>query len=390
MVAAIRDDVGTVPLAQLPGLAADQPGPLQEALDNLRRRLLKVGLGLVKALTGQQAGEALGAVGAVLLGVAVLALLISFFNWAGRSSFNFNGLIVPLVIVAVRVLARLKADGAGSTRRPPKPRPARPGSGRPGLFQRLESWLGGRIDNLEQKRQNEIERLLKLFGENLEEALKYAIPLGGPYQDRGAAPPSARLGARATDFNLRGLGGGGRADVWNLDAYRDNLGLQYRQAATREIEAGRFKKAAYIYAHLLADFHSAALTLEQGGFYREAAALYQDHLNNRLAAAKCLENGGLLIASRRPLRQTAGARKSRRPAPVPRPARHGRPPLRARRDPTARQRRLPRRRPPAGPQARRLRAGRRRCCYAAGPAPNSPKCASTSISTCWPPPPMPT
>ena len=295
VVQEMQEEVGTVPLAQLPGLAEDRAGPGQASLDNLRRRLLKALLAVVRWLPGMPAGllsgRVLGIVGAAMLVLLVLGLLLSFINWASPG--NYSGIVVPLVIIIGRLLMMMKQDAGTSPRQPV--RPAASGSGRPGPFQRLERWLGGRVHDLEQKRQNEIERLLKLFGENLEEALKYAIPLGGPYQDRGRAPESARLGRRSTDFNLGGLGGGGRVDAWNLDAYRGSLSQQYRAAATQEIKAGRSKKAAYIYAHLLGDYLAAANTLEQGGFCREAAALYRDHLHNKPAAARCLENGGLLL-----------------------------------------------------------------------------------------------
>lgn len=292
VVQSIQEEVGSVPLAQLPGLADDRTGPLQTAFDNLRRRLLKAVLAVVRGWPGLPkwpSGNFMGALGAIVLLMMVVALLASVFAQLGQGS--GAGFIVPLTFLAIRIWRSFSEKDA---RRPA--RPAAPGRvGKPGPFQRLERWLGGRIYNLEQKRQNEIERLLKLFGENLEEALKYAIPLGGPYQDRGRAPESARLGPRSTDFNLGGLGGGGRVDAWNLDAYRGSLSQQYRAAATQEIKAGRFKKAAYIYAHLLGDYLAAANTLAQGGCYREAAALYKDHLHNKPAAAKCLESGGLLL-----------------------------------------------------------------------------------------------
>ncbi len=56
-----------------------------------------------------------------------------------------------------------------------------------------------------------------------------------------------------------------------------------------------FKKAAYIYAHLLSDFSAAAATLRQGKYYREAAVLYKEHLNNLPMAATCYEEGGLIM-----------------------------------------------------------------------------------------------
>ena len=160
--------------------------------------------------------------------------------------------------------------------------------------QYLTQWLTKNIEDLERKRDSEINRLLNLFETNLEEALKFAIPLDTPYLNRGDAPPSDRLSRRDTNFNLGNLGGGGRVDGWNLDNHYFTLRQKYLQAANQEIQNKNFKKAAYIYAHLLGDFQAAANVLQQGRFYREAAVLYKDHLHNPRAAAECLEKGGLL------------------------------------------------------------------------------------------------
>lgn len=287
VVESFQQEIGTMPLTALPGAADARPGLLQRALDGLGRGLLTFFLALVRWLPAPALGQAGRAIGAVLLAVLGIVLVVGIIGRMGSG--GGSGLIVPLTILLVRLLMNSK-DNARSA-----PATNRPVSSRPGIFQRLENWLGGRIHNLEQKRQNEIERLLRLFGDNMEEALKYAIPLNSPYMNRGEAPPSAWLGRRLTNFNLGGLGGGGRVDVWDLGAHRHHLGLQYRAAATREMEAGRFKKAAYIYAHLLGDYQAAANALDQGGFCREAAALFKDHLHNLPAAAKCLENGGLLL-----------------------------------------------------------------------------------------------
>jgi len=288
VVESFQQDVGTVPLTELPGAAASRPNLLQRGLNSVQRGLLTFLLTLGRWWPAPALGQAGRAMGAILLAVMGIALLVGLVGRLGSG--GASGLIVPLIILLVRLLQSFgNGASSGASRQPAT---HRPGSG---LFQRLENWVGGRIRNLEQKRQSEIERLLRLFGENTEEALKYAIPLDGPYLNRGTAPQSSWLGRRAADFNLGSLGGGGRIDVWDLGAYRHNLGLQYRAAATREIAAGRFKKAAYIYAHLLGDYQAAANTLDQGGFYREAAALFKDHLGNLPAAAKCLEHGGLLL-----------------------------------------------------------------------------------------------
>jgi hypothetical protein len=164
-----------------------------------------------------------------------------------------------------------------------------------GLFGRMQNWIDQRIEDLQEKRKSELERLMDLFESDPDAALKYAIPLGGDYWNRGTAAPSSSLGARSTNFNLGGLGGGRPVDGWNVDGYEDKLRERYLAAANKEIEAGDFRKAAYIHAHLLHDFTAAANVLEQGHFYREAAVLYKDHLKDPAAAADCLERGGLLL-----------------------------------------------------------------------------------------------
>lgn len=150
-------------------------------------------------------------------------------------------------------------------------------------------------DNLEKSRNRELERLLKLFDEDMDEALRYAIPLASKYANRGSATPSGRLGSRDTNFNVNRLGGGERADGWNVDNYAESLTTKYHKAAQQAEEKGDFKKAAYIYANLLGNFQAAARVLEQGQYYREAAILYKEHLHKPLEAAQCLEKGGLLL-----------------------------------------------------------------------------------------------
>lgn len=180
----------------------------------------------------------------------------------------------------------LQQDNAGKPPRKPF---------RLGFFTMLENWMKRNLDDIEKKRQEELDRLMRLFEENPDEALKYALPLDSPYLNRGTSPPSDQLTKRDTNFNLGRIGGGGAGDTWNTAGYHEKLREQYLKAAEREIKAGRFKKAAYIYAELLHDYSSAANVLIQGKFYREAAALYIKHLNNKPAAAECLEKGGLYL-----------------------------------------------------------------------------------------------
>jgi hypothetical protein len=162
-----------------------------------------------------------------------------------------------------------------------------------GPINKLLTWAGARMEELEKRRAGELERLLDLFETDQDEALQYAIPLSSPYLDRGEAPPSGKLSRRDTNFNLGRLRGGGRVDGWNLDNYYNSLRNKYERAAEKALSEGDFKKAAYIYAHLMGNFAAAAKALEEGKYYQEAACIYQEHLNNPAGAAECLERGGL-------------------------------------------------------------------------------------------------
>jgi hypothetical protein len=167
---------------------------------------------------------------------------------------------------------------------------------KPGLLSRLLRRMHKSLEDLERKRRNELNRLVLLFDENMDEALRYAIPLNNPYAHRGTVPPSASLHRRDNmSFDASSIGGGRGGDVWNTDNHYHTLRQKYLTAARQATERGDFKKAAYIYAHLLHDFSAAANVLEQGRFYRDAATLYRDHLKNIPAAAECLERGGLLL-----------------------------------------------------------------------------------------------
>lgn len=165
----------------------------------------------------------------------------------------------------------------------------------PFRFQRFMDWMEGRKKSLQQSRNAELERLMHLFDEDSDEALKYAIPLNNPYAGRGTAPPSSTLGKHDAHFNVSHLGGGGRVDHWNIEKYYSDLSAKYYNTAQKAEANKDFKKAAYIYANLLGNFHAAARVLEQGQFFREASIIYRDHLLKPQEAAECLEKGGLLL-----------------------------------------------------------------------------------------------
>lgn len=159
----------------------------------------------------------------------------------------------------------------------------------------LQGGIQQKIKDLRQQREDEISRLLKLFEDNPEEALRYSIPLNSPYEGRGIAPPSNRLDRQdPLDFNLGKLGSTGPRDNWDIEDQR-RIALQqyYLKLANQKIAEKDFRKAAYIHAHLLGDFNTAANVLVQGKHYHEAALLYRDHLKNPQQAARCFEQGGL-------------------------------------------------------------------------------------------------
>lgn len=175
--------------------------------------------------------------------------------------------------------------------------PRRPG--RPNWINRVGDWARRLSERQQQQlddlRHREIQRLLHMLESDPDAGLKFAIPFGAEAH-RGIAPPSAKLASRDVNFNLKNLSGGGRpADYWQLrEEHRRRLATRYRELANREIMLGRHRRAAYIYAKLLADFESAASTLAAGHHYREAAALYRERLNRPLDAARCLEQAGLV------------------------------------------------------------------------------------------------
>ena len=176
---------------------------------------------------------------------------------------------------------------------------------------KLEDWATGKLqdinERIEQQRFKELFRLQKLLEQNPEEGLQYALPLNSSDLSRGTAAPSSRLSRNQTNFSLSGLRGGGPADYWDVpEDLRAKLNRQYRELAEREINLGRYRRAAYIYGKLLSDLNAAARILEVGKHYREAAVLYQKKLHRNVDAARCLDKGGHwseLIALREELHQ---------------------------------------------------------------------------------------
>ncbi|PWV51443.1 hypothetical protein [Chitinophaga sp. S165] len=169
--------------------------------------------------------------------------------------------------------------------------------GKEGFITRLRKWLERKIKDLDERRQSELDRLLKMFDKDGDEALKYAIPIGGSATPgRGAAPQSDSLRRQDTDFNLRKLYSNGPVSTWVAsDDFSMQLVQKYELMAQKALDQGDYRKTAYIYAHLLGNLHKAATVLEEGQFYHEAAALYRNNLNLPIRAAECFEKAGLLL-----------------------------------------------------------------------------------------------
>ncbi|MFL5340783.1 MAG: tetratricopeptide repeat protein, partial [Gemmataceae bacterium] len=155
--------------------------------------------------------------------------------------------------------------------------------------------------------------LLRRFREGkIEEALRRALPIGDG-SHRGEAAADANLPTHDLRYSLGNMfGGSGPASFWfgGADVQRD-LMREYRRAAELAMQHGDFRRAAFIYGKLLADWRAAAAALARGGLHHDAAVLFRDKLQNSLRAAQEFEAGGefdeaLAIYDRIPNHELAG------------------------------------------------------------------------------------
>lgn len=173
------------------------------------------------------------------------------------------------------------------------------------LFQGLANILGGllgglakpmeniterlrmSLEELEKRNKQEADKLLDLFKNNPEEALKYAIPLDSDGIGRGSDDPAL------LDFSQRGMGSSGGGSVLLPNDTFWQLHKQYQATAEALKKKGEYEKAAQIYLKLLGDKFSAAQTYEAGNYYSEAASIYLKYLNDKNKAALCYEKGSM-------------------------------------------------------------------------------------------------
>ncbi|ATB29299.1 bpX6 domain-containing protein [Melittangium boletus] len=167
---------------------------------------------------------------------------------------------------------------ARRTAAPPVPPPARQASSSrgPELFSRLTHWLatatplGAWLGRLKAQY---VRRLFELFDEGkLEEALRYAIPLG-----KGALTEQARVslglpGPRES-LSIQPRGGQGRAVFGGGQVIYDALRERYREAFRKMEREGRIEEAAFILAELLGEAEEAVSFLERHGRLKLAAEL---------------------------------------------------------------------------------------------------------------------
>ncbi|WP_375768590.1 bpX6 domain-containing protein [Archangium gephyra] len=156
------------------------------------------------------------------------------------------------------------------------PSPPPPPPQGPGLFSRLLEWLATSTPLgplLGQRKAEYVRRLFELFDEgNLQEALRYAIPLdhGAPSEQArlslGLPGPRERLTIQPRQGGAASIFGGG-AEVY--EALRE----RYREAFRKLEREGRIEEAAFVLAELLHEDEEAVSFLERHGRLRLAAEL---------------------------------------------------------------------------------------------------------------------
>ncbi len=151
------------------------------------------------------------------------------------------------------------------------------------------------FEDLEKRNQKQMDKLMDLFKNNPDEALKYAIPLDDNGSSRGGTSGQFEMSKRWTNFSLLGdmLGGKGSGGGIDMGDHYFTLQKQYSDTALEFIKQKQFHKAAFVYMKLLKNPHQAAETLATGEYYQEAAGIFLKHSNNKKRAAECYEKGNM-------------------------------------------------------------------------------------------------
>lgn len=122
-----------------------------------------------------------------------------------------------------------------------------------------------------------LAKMMEMFESgNLDEALKYAIPLENLQEIREMTESMPFLGFLKPRHNLNlnfGSAAGSGSSVHLEQAWFDNLRQLYRQSFERLEAQNRIDEAAFILAELLQNYHEAVEFLERHGKYKVAARL---------------------------------------------------------------------------------------------------------------------
>jgi hypothetical protein len=134
--------------------------------------------------------------------------------------------------------------------------------------------LATRLASLVGKRQAAyLTKMLELFeAGDLDEALRYAIPLGAENVG-GAAYPSLGVPSPRDALAMTGLSNAARGAWFGSDGLMAHLQQTYRAAFDKLDRDGDVERAAFVLAELLRASHEAVSYLEKHGRYRLAAEL---------------------------------------------------------------------------------------------------------------------
>ncbi len=150
------------------------------------------------------------------------------------------------------------------------------------------------LEDLERRNQKQLDNLLDLFKKDLDEALKYAIPLDKDGTSRGTSDSEFsfskinNLFSWLSDTGMVNVRSG--STMLSSDHFM-TLMQQYNESAELLKRKNDYQKAAFVYLKLLKNPEKAAQTLEEGKFYKEAATIYLKHLQNPIKAANSYEKG---------------------------------------------------------------------------------------------------
>ena len=216
-----------------------------------------------------------------------------------------GGIVGSLIGGIARLLSRAfsaPAEGTGSAR--PEKGGASGATPNTGWFQRIfgrtPGWLKGIVNdfnNLQERNQKEVDKLMSMLKKNPLDALKYALPIDSGGTGRGSTEGGFFLFGKFLSslslFDGLGFGGGSGGGIQLDDGSVQSLRAQYYETAEKLIRMGEYYKAAYVYLRLLQDYTRAAEVLKQGGLFAEAASVYLKYLKDDGSAAHCYEEGAM-------------------------------------------------------------------------------------------------